>query len=117
MRQFKVHLYTIKLTVCLFHQVVTEYFTASKFYNIAPTSRWVFGPALFVGWAAMVLSIAGGLLMGCGSFSESSPVSRYQHSSVKQVGRLGRSITQSFRRGRDSVPLQKKREYNSEEYV
>lgn len=98
-------------------QVVNDYFAKSAFGDIAAASRWVFGPALFVGWTAMVLSVIGGLVMGCGSFSESNPVSRYQRNSVRQVGRLGRSITQSFRRGRDSVPLRKKREYDDDQYV
>lgn len=98
-----------------FPQVVNDYFALGALGVNAISSRWIFGPALFVGWAAMVLSIIGGIVMGCGSFSENSAAYRYQHNSVRQVGRLGRNFTQSFRRGRDSSPLTKKRAYD--EYV
>lgn len=81
------------------HQIATAFNIsasqqASGGIGQSANQRWVFGTSIFLGWAALILGLLGGLVMLCGSFyteDEDDYLAR------TRVGRGVRRMRESFR--------------------
>jgi len=96
------------------HQIATAFQISNVQSNASGGNRntvWVFGNSIFLGWAAMIIGVIGGLLMLCGSFHNEDDNDDYMNRTrVGGVRRMRESFRESYRALRPR-PAQKEADY------